>query len=289
LRFVREPVAPATAVIVFGQEGGSRLQTQKMSLGGGAAVRWNGATSAAEGELMIEARITGGKLVISAGSMDGFLARILPPDGFEVGFDFGVVYSSRSGLRFDGSASLATTIPLHWQLGPATIESLHVGLAITGAGLTLELSITGGGTLGPISASVERLGVKGLLAFHRGNLGPVDLGVGFKFPTGLGLAIDAGPITGGGFISFDPDKGQYAGILQLKLWTIEVTAIGILDTKVEGAPFSFLLIITAEFPPLQLGFGFTLNGLGGLVGIHRTVMTDLLLEGLKHGAVDHIM
>jgi hypothetical protein len=287
VRFVREPVAPSESVILFGQEGGSRLQTQRLALGGGAAVRWTGA--AAEGELLVEARITGGRLVISAASMDGFLAQILPPDGFEVGFDFGVVWSSREGLRFEGSASIATTIPLHWQLGPATIDALYVALGIRGDGLALELSLNGGGRLGPISASVERLGVQGLLAFERGNLGPADLGIGFKFPTGLGVAIDAGPITGGGFISFDPANGRYEGILQLRLWTVEVTAIGLLDTRVPGAAFSFLLIITAELPPIQLGFGFTLNGIGGLVGIHRTVMTDVLLERIKHGAVDHIM
>jgi hypothetical protein len=252
-------------------------------------VRWNTTANAAEGEGLIGAKIEGGKLVISAGSMDGFLAKILPPDGFEVGFDFGVSYSSREGLRFEGSASIATTIPLHWQIGPATIESLHVEIGVGATGLTLELSINGGGTIGPISASVERLGVKGLLAFHEGNLGPVDLGIGFKFPTGLGLAIDAGPISGGGFISFDPDKGQYAGILQLRLWSIEVTAIGILDTKVEGAPFSFLLIITAEFPPIQLGFGFTLTGIGGLLGVQHTVSVDTLSQGLASGSLDSFL
>jgi hypothetical protein len=286
-RFVREPVPPSPSVILFGQEGGSRLATQRLSLGGGAAVRWTGA--AAEGELSVEARIAGGKLVISAASLDGFLARILPPDGFEVGFDLGVLWSSREGLRLEGSASVATTIPLHWQLGPATIDALYVELGVSGAGLALELSINGGGRLGPISAAVERLGVQGLLAFHRGNLGPADLSIGFKFPTGLGIAIDAGPITGGGFIDFDPANGRYSGILQLRLWSVEVTAIGLLDTRVPGVAFSFLLIITAEFPPIQLGFGFTLNGLGGLVGIHRTVMTDLLLARITQGAVDHIM
>ena len=53
--------------------------------------------------------------------------------------------------------------------------------------------------------------------------------------------------------------------------------------------FSLVLLISSEFPPIQLGFGFTLNALGGLVGLHRTVNADALRDGLRAQTLDSIM
>ena len=125
------------------------------------------------------------------------------------------------------------------------------------------------------------VGVKGLITFpdHGGNLGPANLSIDFKPPNGLGIAIDAGVVAGGGYILFNPDRGQYAGVLDVALAEIiQVKVIGVLDTILPDGSlgFSFLLIITFDFPPIQLGFGFTLNGVGGLGGVNRTMNTDAL-------------
>jgi hypothetical protein len=42
-------------------------------------------------------------------------------------------------------------------------------------------------------------------------------------------------------------------------------------------------------PGIALGMGFFLTGLGGMIGIHRTVNTDALVEGVKNNAIDHIL
>ena len=42
-----------------------------------------------------------------------------------------------------------------------------------------------------MSASVDRMGLQAMLAFHDGNLGPIDVSLGFKPPSGIGLAVDA--------------------------------------------------------------------------------------------------
>jgi hypothetical protein len=139
---------------------------------------------------------------------------------------------------------------------------------------------------------VDRLGMASQLAFQRGNLGPLDLGVGFKPPNGLGLAIDAGVVAGGGFLSFDPDKGQYSGILEVELADIvQVKVIGILDTVLpDGSQgYSLLLIVTFDMPPIQLGFGFTLNGAGGLFGINRTMAVDALRAGLRAHTLNSVL
>ena len=45
-------------------------------------------------------------------------------------------------------------------------------------------------------------------------------------------------------------------------------AFGIIETKFPDGHvgFSFIIVISAEFTPIQLGFGFTLNGVGGSWG-----------------------
>ena len=68
-----------------------------------------------------------------------------------------------------------------------------------------------------------------------------------------------------------------------------LTFIGLLDTIMPDGSrgFSLLLIITAGFRPIQLGFGFTLNGVGGLGGVNRTMSTDALHAGFMAHTLDH--
>jgi hypothetical protein len=106
------------------------------------------------------------------------------------------------------------------------------------------------------------------------------------------LSVDTAAITGGGSLNFDPENGRYSGHLQLKIHEINVKAFGLLDTRLPGGAsgFSFLILIFAEFePPIQLGFGFGLNGVGGLVGINRKVEVPKLQEGLRSQTLEHIL
>ena len=77
--------------------------------------------------------------------------------------------------------------------------------------------------------------------------------------------------------------------MQLQFERIAVRAIGLLDAP-PGAPgFSLLVIVSAEFPPVQLGLGFMLVGVGGLLGINRTVAVEALRAGLKTGALGAVL
>jgi hypothetical protein len=124
-------------------------------------------------------------------------------------------------------------------------------------------------------------------------LRPKDASIGFKPPSGIGVEIDATVVRGGGFLFYDAEKGQYAGVLDLDLEDLfTVKAIGLITTKMpDGSKgFSLLLIITAEFGSgIQLGFGFTLVGLGGLLGLNRTMNLPPLVEGVRSGAINSIM
>src|SRR5262249_53766549 len=149
------------------------------------------------------------------------------------------------------------------------------------SGTTLVAAATGGLVFGPFLASVDQLGLKTRLDITKpGALGSVDLTFGFKPPSGIGIAIKAPEVVGGGYLFFDAQKEQYAGVLQLELAeTIAVKAIGLLTTRMpDGSKdFSLLVLITAEgFTPIELGFGFTLTGIGGLLGVNRTASVETL-------------
>ncbi len=97
---------------------------------------------------------------------------------------------------------------------------------------------------------------------------------------------------GGGYHLVRSDKGQYAGVFQVSLLdVIQVVVIGVLDTIMPDGSngFSLLLIITFNFPPIQLSFGFTLNGVGGLGGINRTMAVDALHAGFRAHTLNDIL
>lgn len=281
-------------IIVFGQTGGSRIQTDSFSLGAGVSITWNTSASTAVVEPQISAAIKGGKVVIDTSNADGFLGTVLSGVHVEAGFDVTATWAPDTGFHITGGAQLEIDLPLNLTLGPIKFQTLYLVAGASDTGLPLEISAGLGVTLGPIEASVDRVGVKGLLTFppNGGNLGAANLAIDFKPPNGLGLAIDAGVVAGGGYILFNPDKGQYAGVLDVSLAEIiQVKVIAVLDTILPDGShgFSFLLIITFDFPPIQLGFGFTLNGVGGLGGVNRTMNTDALHAGFRAHTLNNVL
>src|SRR5262249_8472938 len=127
-----------------------------------------------------------------------------------------------------------------------------------------------------------------------GNLGPVDLGFDFVPPNGVGLTIDAaGVVTGGGFIAHDAALSQYAGALELTVHErLSLKAFGLVATRLpDGSPgYSMIVFIPAEgFQPIQLGMGFALLGIGGMVAINRTFDEDVLRAGLKNDTLGQLL
>jgi hypothetical protein len=284
----------STPLVIFGETGGSGLLAQSVEFGAGVRATFDVATSTATAEPVVTFKISGGKLVINTSNADGFIADVTSGLDLNATFDLSGTWVPETGIHLDGGAQLEIDLPLHLSLGPISVPTIYLIGGLSGTGLTLEASVALGLALGPIHASVDRIGVKGLIAFPGGggNLGPADLSLAFKPPNGLGLTIDAGVVAGGGFISFDPAKGQYAGILDVELAEIiQVKVIGILDTILpDGSQgFSLLLIITFDMPPIQLSFGFTLNGVGGLFGVSRTMAVDALRAGLRAHTLNSVL
>lgn len=116
--------------------------------------------------------------------------------------------------------------------------------------------------------------------------GSVDLSVDVAPPTGVSLGVKAGPVSGRGLISYERSVGRYSGALLLSIGDISLAALGVLDTRAPGVPdYSFLIVISARFTPVPLGFGFTLSGVGGLCGIQRAVSVEALQAGVRSGSL----
>ncbi len=236
------------------------------------------------------------KLAIALGSdSDGLLSKIVP-GGFETTFDLALGYSLANGFYFAGTGTLEIHFSTHIQLGPIEISGISLSLTPEAGGLLLGLGSTLKFQLGPFAGIVENMGLNAGLTFpgQGGKLGPVDYAVGFKPPTGIGLSLETDVVRGGGYLFFDPVKGEYGGALEICIVDkFSVTAIGLVSTiyNADGSKnYSLLLIVSVAFAPgIPLGMGFFLGGLGGLIGIHRTVNTDALREGVKNNAVDRIL
>ena len=274
----------------FGSATGTRLEINKLGFAAGLYLE------SAEREIFIKTILEQCKLVISAGEGDGFLQNILASNPIEATFGITVGVNNLNGLFFEGGSGLEILIPLHIQLGPFEITNILATVKFDGPEIPIELSTTIKASLGPLVVVVENIGLKitsSLPEDGTGNLGPVNLTFGIKPPNGVGLSLDTGVVTGGGYLYIDTEKGSYAGALQLSINNfLSLTAIGLINTKMpDGSDgFSLLIIVTAEFSPaFQLGYGFTLNGVGGLLGLNREVLLDPLRDGVRTGAINGIM
>ena len=227
-------------------------------------------------------------LAIAGGDGDGFLSKVLPKEPITAGADLGMDWTVRKGLKVRGSGSLEIRIAAHLMIGPISLDEVVLALGFNEAGLFTSVAVDATLAIGPIVAAVQGIGLRAALS----PAAEQTVAVSFKPPHGIGFALDAGPVKGGGLVAIDEPAHQYVGILYLDIaGVVTVTAIGILTTKLpDGSDgFSLLVLITAEFPPIQLGYGFALIGLGGLVGINRTFVVEALQAGVRTGALGAIL
>jgi hypothetical protein len=244
---------------------------------------------ASPSDVLIAAGIDGGTLSISLASADGFITSVVPSSAITIAFSLEIGWSKAKGIFVTGAGGIKTNIPVHATLGPVTIDSLDLAFLLASDGLTLQGGVTAGIALGPIAATVQGIGASAKVAFKTGNMGPMDLSAAFLPPTGIGITVNAGAVSGGGFLSFaDP---RYSGAVELSVYGIAVKAFGLLDTKLPdgSSGYSFAIVISAEFTPIQLGFGFTLIGVGGLIGINRSLNDDGLSSAVRSGSLDNIL
>lgn len=285
-----EKISETTTDFLIGSTTGTRLEIGEIIFKAG--VQLNGSQK----QYYFKAILNNGAIVLEPGDGDGFIQKILSGISARADFDLSIGWDNCNGFHIEGSGALEIKLPLHITIGPLSIDGAMISIAPDAATKSIPIGLGIDATLaiGPFVGTVQEIGLTLEIAFPEdgGNMGPLNIGASFKPPTGLGLSIDAQGFSGGGFLFLDNEKGEYSGGLELEFQSaLSLKIIGILNTIMpDGSKgFSLILIITAEFTPIQLGFGFSLTGVGGLIGINRTVEVDVLQAGVKDGSLNSIL
>jgi len=250
-----------------------------------------------DGEIDIHAEVglDSAALVIDLGEGDGFVKNAVGSQPSRSPLSLIFKYSLKSGFSVSGTPRLQVTLPVMQSIGDAIkLQSISFSLgAGAGNSFALDATVALGVSIGPIAAAVSGLGATLRLSVPEngaqpGNLGNADLSFGFLPPSGVGLSIDAAGVSGGGFLAHAND--EYSGVLQLKFNDLALQAFGLITTQVAGASgYSLIALIDSNFPPVQLGWGFTLDGVGGLLGVNRTASVDALRAAVKSGQISSIL
>lgn len=280
LRITGAPDEPDRVLI--GTPDGSRLSMRTLLFSAGARL-----VSLDKLDAFVALELEDARVVVkpAVGEGDSFVNGLLGEAGFSAELSLGFRLSSVTGFHLTGSTDLEANVPVGVRLGPIEVQAISIGLKPSGSSVDFEVGATIAGNLGPIAIVVEGIGFRLGTRFPEpptGNLGPLDVAFGFKPPSGIGLLINSAGVTGGGFLSRDAAKHEYAGVLQLEYAQITLQAFGLLTTQVAGGDgYSLLALVDARFPPVQLGWGFTLDGVGGLLALHRTASVDALHAALR--------
>lgn len=276
IELVGKPAAGASSMLIFGTPTTTRLEI------GSAHV----AVGGKNGDLYVAVGVGSMKLTIDASS-DGLLGKVLPKDTSVTVGNVLVGWRPGRGIYFDGGAELRLVLPVDITLGPIRLHQIEARVEFD-PNLRTALLVNADLTLGPLFLGADGLGVAAtFVPSKQGKLGGFDITLGLETPTGYAAAL-SGPITGGGLIA-KTDTG-YQGALALKFSSFALSAFAILTTKMPAGAsgYSFLASIFGEFE-VQLGAGFKLTGLGGLIGIHRTTDVDALRSTLRAGNLDGLL
>lgn len=240
------------------------------------------------GDLFIAAGVEGLRLLIDP-SEDGFLGAVISSPIEIDGGDLLIGWRPGRGVYFEGGTSLSVALPLNLDLGPVKIHEFGLGLDWED-NLALTTTVSGEVSLGPLFAAVEGLGLRIQLVENTvdGQLGNHDLVFGLVVPNGYAVNLDGGVVSGGGLLSIN--GSEYRGALALEVVSFGVSAFAILNNELPNGDdgFSFVASIFGTFT-LPLGFGFFLTGVGGIVGINRTIDTDALRSVLFSGRFDNLL
>lgn len=215
-----------------------------------------------------------------------------------------LLYDMQNGLKIDGGAKFHLDFDISkLEIGPVKFDKLSVDLGNL-SGSFGDLGMTLGSTFALdfscLTMSFENLGISFDINFLKpdGSLGDYDFSGSFKFPDGIGISIETPVVKGAGLISYDKSEGTLFSALSLevlKKFTVGCIVDADLGIK-DGHYFSLVALISTSFSPgIPLGMGFSLNGVGGCLGLNRMYDADAVSGGVRSGVfgsvffVDNVM
>jgi hypothetical protein len=200
------------------------------------------------------------------------------------------------GATFTGDGlNLKRSFVPHLAIGPVDIQQFSVALELASppsGGLSVRASadIEPVLSIGPVRLTVMGLG--GVVALDlSADSSENALLVGLVAPSGAAIEVDSALVSGDGFIAYDPVSGRYSGMFDLQARQLGIHAIGLLDTRLPGGASGYALLIAlrATFPAVQIGLGFALIGVGGLLTLNRRVDVDALRGRLAAGTAGRVL
>ena len=161
-----EPVDddPPAPLVQFGAPGGSRFQ-----IGSGALSFGIERQDALD--LFFEGELRDGLIELRTEEADSFIATLLPKGGISSSFSLGLGFSNRTGFYFKGSASLSIRAPVHVSLGPVNVNYLGFAVSAIDNHLVLDVTAGLGAKFGPLSVTVDEVGLRAKLATTGRSLG----------------------------------------------------------------------------------------------------------------------
>lgn len=215
-----------------------------------------------------------------------------------------LLYDMQNGLKIDGGAKFHLDFDISkLEIGPVKFDKLSVDLGnLSGSfgNLGMTLGSTFALDFSCLTMSFENLGISFDINFLKpdGSLGDYDFSGSFKFPDGIGISIETPVVKGAGLISYDKSEGTLFSALSLevlKKFTVGCIVDADLGVK-DGHCFSLVALISTSFSPgIPLGMGFSLNGVGGCLGLNRMYDADAVSGGVRSGVfgsvffVDNVM
>ena len=240
-------------------------------------------------ELFVELELKDATFAFDSGG-DGLLASQVPANASS-GFSIAVGFSFTRGFYLRGGNGLTTRIPVGARVGPLSVDALDVAIASRPGGLGISIGTELGFTVGPVDLRAKGLGLDAAVSTAAGGrLGLGDVTLSPTAPVKVAIAINAPAVTGGGELTRDPVNHRYGGALAVRIGPVGATAATVIETDLPPpVTYSFAAAISATFPAIQLGAGFTLDGLGGLLMLHRAPDVDAIRAALRTGGIQALL
>lgn len=159
-----------------------------------------------------------------------------------------------------------------------------------------KITFDGKFMFGPVHVSFKGLGVD--LNFNndpllpRHNLGNTHLTASPILPSGFGIKIKTETVEGGGQLNIIDNGRRYEGFISINIKKkIIINGLTIIEFEdATGAPqFNFFVLLGVQFKPgIELGMGFTLNGVGGLFAFNREIEPDKFRVAITKPGFDNL-
>ncbi|MGZ3113485.1 DUF6603 domain-containing protein [Streptomyces sp. H62] len=198
-----------------------------------------------------------------------------------------------AGLRFTGTGTLRVPLPLRLKAPHVSTRDAALELISDGDGTRVGLSVSATAGLPglPLRVFIDGAGIELPVALSSGTRPGLDgSNPRPRFPDAIGTELKVPPVSGGGMVRRNEDH-SYGGLIDMDLGVLRLQAMALFRPPEGDAPTSFLVLLAAQFPSpgIQLGLGFALEAVGGLVGINRRVEVTALQQLVRDGNADHVL